>query len=384
MLGGYYDYSGEKRQYSVNFNGVTCNHYGSIRQEQNVTTFEYYHLIPLDVNGITCKPKTISAPINTKNSLKFSNFIESSFGVTNLKISVDSNYKIFTLNSQSISSSIKFNILSELEYFSDQSSKIKIQFINYGVELQLTKTCEFYIRFCYDSCLDCKDIEPNESSHQCLKCKKDYYFIDKTSNCMTKKEMENTTYYFDNNTNLFKPCYDSCQKCNDIEPNKTSHQCLKCKKDYYFIDKTSNCMTIKEMENSTYYFDNNKKIFKQCLSQCSSCDSETYCKNCAKDYHFIYNEVGKCISEPKKEDLLYLDDKTNTYKKCPEGTEKIENNICIIRKEDKIEKSSNITIIIILTIIILIIIISFFFMKRYISRKKFESEMSISFLKYKD
>lgn len=95
-------------------------------------------------------------------------------------------------------------------------------------------------------------------------------------------------------------------------------------------------------------------------------------------------KLGKCISEPKKEDLLYLDDKTNTYKKCPEGTEKIENNICIIRKEDKIEKSSNITIIIILTIIILIIIISFFFMKRYISRKKFESEMSISFLKYKD
>lgn len=242
MLGGYYGYSGEKRQYSVNFNGVTCNHYGSIRQEQNVTTFEYYHLIPLDVNGITCKPKTISAPINTKNSLKFSNFIESSFGVTNLKISVDSNYKIFTLNSQSISSSIKFNILSELEYFSDQSSKIKIQFINYGVELQLTKTCEFYIRFCYDSCLDCKDIEPNESSHQCLKCKKDYYFI----------------------------------------------------------DKTSNCMTIKEMENSTYYLDNNKKIFKQCLSECSSCDNETYCKNCAKDYYFIYNEVRKMYLRAKK------------------------------------------------------------------------------------
>ena len=377
MFGGITGYSGERRQYSVNFNnGVTCIHYGNIREEQSVTTFEYYHLVPLDVNGITCKPKTISAPINTKNSLKFSNFIESSFGITNLKISVNSNYKIFTLDSQSISSYRKFNILSELEYFSDQSSKIKIQFINYGVELQFTKTCEFYIRFCYDSCLDCNDVEPNESSHQCLKCKKDYYFIDKTSNCMTKKEMENSTYYFDNNTNLFKPCYDSCQKCNAIEPNETSQQCLKCKKDYYFIDKTSNCMTKKEMENSTYYFDNNtnlfkpcydscqkcnaiepnetsqqclkckkdfyfientnncskiedmknssyyfdekSNIFKQCVNECSTCDNETYCTNCKEDYHFIYNEIGKCISEPNKEDLLYLDSKTNTYMKCPE------------------------------------------------------------------
>ena len=131
------------------------------------------------------------------------------------------------------------------------------------------------------------------------------------------------------------------------------------------------------MENSHYYFDNNTEIFKQCLNECSTCDNETYCKNCSKDYHFIYNETGKCISEPNKEDLLYLEDKTNTYIKCPEGTEKVENNKCI--------KSSNIALIIILTIIILIIIIVlFFFIKRYISRKKFESEISILFLKYKD
>jgi len=285
--------------------------------------------------------------------------------------------------------------------------------------------------------LECKDIDPNEASHQCLKCKKDYYFIDKTNNCMTIKEMENSTYYFDNSTKLFKPCYDSCQKCNDIEPNETSHQCLICKDDFYFIENTSNCMkieemensnyfyfdnktetfkscfesckecyfkesnnnshqcsickdgfyfientsnckTIKEMENSAYYFDNNNKTFKQCLNSCSTCVNEIYCKKCAKNYHFIYNEAGKCISEPKKEDLLYLNKDNNTYIKCPEGTEKIENNICI-------KTRSNIILIIILTIVILIIIISlFFFIKRYISRKKFESEMSSLFLKYKD
>ncbi len=132
------------------------------------------------------------------------------------------------------------------------------------------------------------------------------------------------------------------------------------------------------MENSAYYFDNNNKTFKQCLNSCSTCVNEIYCKKCAKNYHFIYNEAGKCISEPKKEDLLYLNKDNNTYIKCPEGTEKIENNICI-------KTRSNIILIIILTIVILIIIISlFFFIKRYISRKKFESEMSSLFLKYKD
>ena len=82
--------------------------------------------------------------------------------------------------------------------------------------------------------------------------------------------------------------------------------------------------------------------------------------------------MGKCISEPNKEDLLYLDRKNNTYLKCPEGTKKVENNECI--------KSSNIALIIILTIVILIIIIVFFFfIKRYVSRKKLESEIAITF-----
>ena len=182
--------------------------------------------------------------------------------------------------------------------------------------------------------------------------------------------MENSSYYyFDNKTETFKSCFESCKKCYFKVPNNDSHQCSICKDDFYFIENTNNCMTIEEMENSAYYFDNNNKTFKQCLNECSTCVNETYCKNCAKDYHFIYNETGKCISEPKKEDLLYLDGKTNTYMKCPDGTEKVENNECI--------KSSNIVLIIILIIAILIIIIVlFFFIKRYVSRKNLENEIS--------
>ena len=122
------------------------------------------------------------------------------------------------------------------------------------------------------------------------------------------------------------------------------------------------------MENSSYYFDNNMKKFRQCTNGCSTCDNEAYCTKCIENYHFIYNKIGKCISEPKKEDLLYLDDKTNTYRKCPEGTVKVENNVCIKNNY----------------LVIIIIFILFFYIKRYISRKKFENEMSNLLEKNKD
>ena len=96
--------------------------------------------IDLDVDEIKCNPKTISAPINIKRSLKFSDYIESPFKVTYLKISVDKNNQIFTLNNRQLSSNTKFNISSDLEFSYAKSSKINIQFINYGVVLDNTKT----------------------------------------------------------------------------------------------------------------------------------------------------------------------------------------------------------------------------------------------------
>ena len=132
------------------------------------------------------------------------------------------------------------------------------------------------------------------------------------------------------------------------------------------------------MKYSSYFFDDNEAIFRHCLNECSTCDSEKICSKCSEGFHFIYNEKGKCIAKPKNEDLLYLDDKNNTYLKCPEGTARVENNECI--------KRSNRTIIIIILILLILIIIFvlFFYIKRYISRKKFESEMSNLLETYKD
>ncbi len=365
------DFSQKPREFKAKFNNnITCNHKVNFVHGETYTSYDFYHTVPLDAFEINCKPKNISAPINIKNSLKFSEFIDYPYNLTNLNITIMKNLEYFTLNSQPIYGNNRFNILNDLEYFSKQSSKINIQFVNFGVVLNTAKVCEFNIRFCYNSCLECNDIDPNETSHQCSKCKDGFYKIENTNNCMTINQMkDNHSYYLDRKEKIFKLCYNSCSECNDIEPNETSHQCLDCKKDFYKIDNTNNCISINQTENSHYYFDGNETIFKQCINNCSSCNNATYCKTCTKGYHFIYNEEGKCINETEGEDLFYLDEKTNTYMKCEEGTVKVENNKCI--------KSSNITIIIILIIVILIIIIAlFFFIKKCVSRKKLENEIS--------
>ena len=311
--------------FTVKFkNGKECQFKAAYLQQDEKADLVYYHNIPLDVDEITCLKKTITAPINIKRSLNFSEFINSSFKATYLNIGIITNYNYFTFNNLPISEYDQFKILSdELKYFSNQTAKINVQFKNYGVVIKKNKTCELDIRFCYNSCLECYDIEPNETSHQCLECKDGFYFVENKTNCMTKEQMN----------------------------------------------------------NSNYYFDYNKKIFRQCLNECSTCDNETYCTNCTEDYHFIYNETGKCISKPNDGDLLYLDNTTNTYRKCPEGTIIVENNECILKKEEKEDKSNNFIIIIILAIVILIIIIIalFFFIKIKYSKKSFKNEISNNF-----
>ena len=105
--------------------------------------------------------------------------------------------------------------------------------------------------------------------------------------------------------------------------------------------------------------------------RCQKCEIYPECKECLKDrsnnylYHFIDNSKGKCITENEiKDGQYYLDNKDNIYKKCPEGTIKVENNECI--EENKIQ----IYIIIIIIFLIILILIALFCIYRKLSRKR--------------
>ena len=403
-------------------NNKTCNIEIKFLKEYNKKEYySYQHFIPLDVNEIECiKDNYIMVPNNMEYIINFSDFIKSPFNLTNLNISIERNSEYFTLNKTKLNSTTKFKITNNLTFlYKKGHKKIKIKFKNYGVFLEDTKSCELGIRVCYNSCLDCYDKDPNNDDHQCKSCKNDYFFKENTTNCMTKEQMANENYYFDENEEIFKKCYNDClhcegkgdsdnMKCLDCKSpkyytyqnncidditnyyysekekkyfkcyktchscyensNEDAHYCKKCNDEYHFIyNETGKCISSDEKPLNTY-LDIENNTYKQCSYRCSTCDNSENCTECYKDesnnyiYHFIETEKGKCISESELDTLSYLDINENTYKLCPKGTITVENNKCIPRS----------AIYLVLFIIIIIIIIALFIclIWRLIRKKK--------------
>ena len=93
-------------------------------------------------------------------------------------------------------------------------------------------------------------------------------------------------------------------------------KCKSCDIEKYFAEP-NNC--IKDITN--YFYSKEEKIYKKCYKSCfgyyeNSNEKNHFCKNCAVGYHFIYNEIGKCIKPEEKPSNTYLNIKTKTDEKC--------------------------------------------------------------------
>ena len=298
---GTINYNGGHNHFKVNFNDLQCEFdVYWLNNAVDKKDYYYYHYIPLDVDEIKCKNIVKTVPSNMKYLIRFSDFIDASFNVTNLKISINENYNYFTLNNNKLESNTKFNISSDLTFFHDKNMKIKIKFKNYGIVINNDKICEIKIRVCYESCLNCYDIDANYINHQCSNCKNGYYFIQNTTNCMTKEEMKESNYYFDEEEKIFKKCYNNCLTCNNID-DINDMKCNTCDNEKYFFAEPNNCIE----DNINYYYSEEEKKYMKCKT-CYECfknsnESNHNCKNCINDeYHFIYNQKGKCINSEEK------------------------------------------------------------------------------------
>ncbi len=235
-------------------------------------------------------------------------------------------------------------------------------------------------QLCYQRCSSCKEKGDNINNN-CEDCLKDennnytYHFIyDEKGKCISENEKPTNTY-LDKNTNTYLKCYERCSSCKEKGDN-INNNCEDCLKDennnyiYHFIyNEKGKCINENEKPTNTY-LDKNINTYLKCYERCESCDSYQDCKECLKDesnnyiYHFKSNSKGKCLKKNELiDDYYYLDNKDNTYKKCPEGTVKVEDNKCVHNN-----LKLYIIIGIIIFIIILILIILFIIMRK--RRKK--------------
>ena len=168
--------------------------------------------------------------------------------------------------------------------------------------------------------------EDKGTDEEVAKCNKNFglypvVFNQQIDNKCYNKSQKYNGIYFDENDNVFKPCYESCKRC-DREGNSETHNCLECETDYIprpgSTSTLFNCVT-----NCTYsyYFSDYGQYKCTDIPFCpievnKFIESKKKCiKDCRNDPEYKYLFNGLCLE------------------KCPENT--INNNfICIIKNHD--------------------------------------------------
>ena len=185
------------------------------------------------------------------------------------------------------------------------------------------------IKICKCDLIKCsKCSEESLKMDLCLTCNDGYYPKENDKNnknsfidCYQSQE----GYYLDNNNKnpIFKLCYESCQKC-DIGGNKSHHNCIECKSDYYFelsINVYKNCYI-----NCPYYYYHEKDKYL--------C---TEFLECPENYSKLINDTNECIYKCEEYSEYIYEFKNKCYKECPESTKQNGNGtLCqLVCPEDK-------------------------------------------------
>ena len=186
-------------------------------------------------------------------------------------------------------------------------------------EKEEEKEDEKEIKYCeqLEKCLLCN--EESISQNLCIKCNnlKNYYFLninsipkeeinDQYIDCVNE-ETKPDKFYFDSETEDYKPCYHSCATC-DKGGNHKTHNCKTCEKNY--ISKpdttpTTNCV----IKCPSYYYYSINNQYK--------CTEDEYCP---LNYILLVKEKGKCSNDCKKDDTYKYQYDNQCLKECPDST----------------------------------------------------------------
>ena len=187
---------------------------------------------------------------------------------------------------------------------------------------------------CHGNCDLCYKSFVSDNEQYCLKCKRDYYYIENTENCFH----EPIGYYFNQEKNVYSSCYSVCAKCVSREISSTYMNCLSCidNENYKYYPKNKNCLNcpkyvnyeqtecINNIPDKYYLSDSTLGTIEHCHSLCSKCSerpssTNMNCDYCIEGYYLkIDNEKNKnCISNNEIIDNNYFKDaEKNIFYEC--------------------------------------------------------------------
>ena len=113
-------------------------------------------------------------------------------------------------------------------------------------------------------------------------------------------------YYLDLDDNIYRPCYPTCKKCNELG-NETNHKCFECKTNYTLI-KDFNLNICYETCKYYYYFDSDNNY------------RWTKTDECIDEYNKLIKEKNKCIENCINDKDYKYEYNNKCYKSCPNNT----------------------------------------------------------------
>ena len=216
---------------------------------------------------------------------------------------------------------------------------------------------------CYDNCETCSEPSTDKNDQKCIECKENFYKIYETNNCFDKID----GYYLDKDKKVFMPCYEQCLTC-DNSGNNAKMNCLSCKDNFKFYEKSTNCLNCEKYVNylqtecssevpEGYYIENEN------LGTLGKCHE--LCKTCEKGVAMIEGELHMNCKVCK-----YTNSKFNTSIEgnCPDTQEE---------EEKKEEGASSYMWILYVSIVIVVVIVAIILIRLLcLSHKKNKNELN--------
>ena len=161
--------------------------------------------------------------------------------------------------------------------------------------------------YCFDErCIYCSDEFIKQGL--CLECNNTagYFQIENDTNPPFNCYKQLDKYYLDELDKVFKPCYMSCQTCNQSGID-SQHNCLSCNSEYPFALQKGNYFNC--YSNCSYYF-----YFNISNNYTYTC-TENF--TCPVGYDLIAQDIGQCVKFCNETENYKYQFKNICYNKCP-------------------------------------------------------------------